>query len=71
MTHIENDNYPFYFIAYNDGVTPAIVHFGEIKEGQVVETGQPKHEVFEDETAWINRINELKGIDNWYEDNEV
>ena len=70
MTKLEHDTYPFYIVAYNDSVSPNVVHYGKARQGQVVETGQPKHEIYEDENVWIDRINELKGVENWYQDNE-
>lgn len=69
MTEITSDTYPFYYVAYDQDPNASVVHFGKAEEGNEVNTGQPLFQVYTDEDEWIERINELKGVENWYESN--
>ena len=39
-----------------------IVHYAQVEDGQTFDSGQPIIEEFDNETEWIERLNEL-GID--------
>lgn len=54
-----------YYIAYN--LEKKIFHFGEIKKGGVLTTGQPELEEFSTKTAMKERLDELTGEKNYYD----
>lgn len=65
---IRNPTTDFWYVAYtarND-----TFHFGEMNTGNELVTGQETLERFRTEDDLGARIDELKGIPNWYEDNK-
>jgi len=54
----EIKNRKSFWIAHNND---KVVHFGGLKEGRKVQTGQPFLEEFEDEELWKKRVIELGG----------
>lgn len=53
-----------YYIAYN--LEKEIFHYGEIKKGGVLTTGQPELEEFSTKTAMKERLDELTGEKDYY-----
>jgi hypothetical protein len=53
-----------YYIAYN--LDEKIFHFGEIKKGGVLTTGQPELEEFSTKTEFKKRLDELTGEKDYY-----
>ncbi len=62
---INNTGVERYYIAHNNN---DVVHYSRVCAGCEFSTGQPFIEEFDNEAEWIARINELKGIEYWYED---
>ena len=62
---INNTGVDRYYIAHNN---KDVVHYSRVCPGCEFSTGQPFIEEFDNEEEWIARINELKGIEYWYED---
>lgn len=54
-----------YYVAYN--LEKEIFHFGEIKKGGVLATGQPELEEFSTKTELKERLDELTGEKNYYD----
>lgn len=54
-----------YYIAYN--LEKEIFHYGEIKKGGVLTTGQPELEEFSTKTAMKERLDELTGEKDYYD----
>lgn len=64
MTHKIDIEDTTYYIAHG----PDALHFGRVKRGQTLNSGQPHLETFADEDAWRERVLELGG--EFYEDDD-
>lgn len=57
-----------YYIAYN--LDKKIFHYGKLDNGSVCTTGQPELESFKTKTSFKNRLGELTGNPNYYDEQE-
>jgi len=56
-----------YYLATNE---TDIFHFGEMEEGSVLTTGQPKVFYFDTEQKLIDKLTQLTGDSNFYQNNK-
>jgi hypothetical protein len=65
MPHAVSIESASWYICYD--LTDGTFHFGLAPDHSHMTTGQPNCELFVSESAMAVRIDELKGIDGWYE----
>jgi hypothetical protein len=56
-----------YYLATNE---TDIFHFGEMEEGSILTTGQPKVFYFDTEQKLIDKLTQLTGDPNYYQNNK-
>jgi hypothetical protein len=68
MPHVVKIESASWFICYD--LAKNTFHFGFAPDYSRMVSGQPNCELFASEFAMATRIDELKGIDGWYETNK-
>lgn len=69
MPHAVTIDSASYYLCYN--LEAGVFHFGFAQEASRITTGQPNCELFVNELAMAARIDELKGINGWYDANKL
>lgn len=68
MPHVVSIESASWYICYD--LADGTFHFGLAGDHSHLTTGQPNCELFVSEAAMATRIDELKGVEGWYEANK-